>query len=110
LRSCRPGAPRRQAPARGAGATSRVERRSPAEAAGQSCRTHSLPSSRHSRSAKSTVAPIWRTRYPSPVTAVTEPDLLPRDDATRGAIDRVLVAQLVVAWAGEGGERPRMDW
>ena len=41
---------------------------------------------------------------------MTEPDLLPRDDATRGAIDRVLVAQLVVAWAGEGGERPRMDW
>jgi hypothetical protein len=42
--------------------------------------------------------------------AATEPEQLPRDAATRDALDRVLVAQLVVAWAGEGGESPRMGW
>jgi hypothetical protein len=35
---------------------------------------------------------------------------LPRDANTTAALDRVLVAQLVVAWAGEGGDEPRMNW
>jgi hypothetical protein len=36
---------------------------------------------------------------------------LPRDADTTAALDRVLTAQLVVAWAGEGGdEEPRMNW
>jgi hypothetical protein len=36
---------------------------------------------------------------------------LPRDADTCAALDRVLVAQLVVAWAGEGGEEARrMGW
>jgi hypothetical protein len=33
-----------------------------------------------------------------------------RDPIPRSELDRVLAAQLVIAWAGESGEEPRLGW
>lgn len=32
------------------------------------------------------------------------------DSVPAGTLDRILAAQMIVAWAGEGGEEPRLGW
>lgn len=53
------------------------------------------------------VRPPCARRHPLDADAKAAPAALPLGN---GSLDYVLTAQLAVAWAGEGGEEPRLGW